>query len=268
MEMSEKKYISIRRLIATALRYNMDAHRANPANLIAGALGMLINNIIFLLGIWGMLFAGKPRNSDLIPYYVALNTIVMTSWGAVNFFFGGLRSLGELISDGMLETMLGTPRDPILLAGISRSHPIALGDLFMGICGFFVMFYWFTPIAVLKSIMASLISAVAFSALFIAAGSLSFFIVRGSQVAQLLIEISVSLSVYPTGKMFSGAGRILLLLSPAAMTAILPLRMVEEAGPYPFLIACVTAGAFLLGSIAFFRSGVRRYRATHWIGAR
>ena len=254
------------RLIKTALLYNMDAHHANPVNLLAGALGMFVNNTIFLVGIWGMLFAGKTKNAELLAYFIALYAIVTASWGAVNFFFGGLRFLGDYITEGTLEPMLATPRDPILLAAISRSSPMALGDLVMGFVGIFILGIKLDPSMAARSILAAIISAVGFAALFISAGALSFFIPRGNSVGQLFIEITLSLSVYPTGKMFDGTGRIFLLLTPAAATAVLPLDIVESAGLMSFLIAIFSAALFFTVSVCLFRLGVRRYKAVSVIG--
>jgi len=244
----------------------MDGHRANPVNLFAGALGMVINNVIFLAGLWGMLFAGKPKNAELLFYYIALTAVVMTSWGSVNFFFGGLRSLGDLITDGMLEPMLATPRDPIYLAAISKSHPIALGDLLMGLLGLTAVFFQFSPVMGYKCLFASALSSLAFAGLFIFAGSISFFVSRGNQVGHLLIELTVSMSTYPTGKMFTGPERILLLLTPAAATAVLPVDAVEKAGTKFFLIALLAAVGFFIFSVLIFRIGLSRYRSVSLIG--
>ncbi len=256
------------RLISRALIYNLDAHRANLPNLIAGAVGMFINNVIFLAGMWGMLFAGKTEHREMVPYFLALYAIVTASWGAVNFFLGGLRELGETISDGALEPMLATPRDPILLAAISRSSPVALGDLLMGLAGMIGIGIWLEPALALRCLMAASISAIGFAALFIAAGSLSFFIARGSNVGQLLIEMTVSLSVYPTGKMFSGAGRVALLLTPAAATAVLPLDLVESASVKDFCVAWAASIGFLVFAVVLFRAGVKRYRTVSLLGVR
>jgi ABC-type uncharacterized transport system permease subunit len=256
-----------RRLIAKALIYNMDAHRANPVNLVAGALGMIINNVIFLAGMWGMLFAGKPMNDSLLPYYIALNAIVMISWGSINFFFGGLRSLGEMITEGSFESMLATPRSPILLAGISRSHPIAFGDLLMGVTGAVFLCAKVNLSMGLRCFVASGISVIAFSGLFILAGALAFFVPRGNKIGHLVIEMVLSLSAYPTGKIFSGAGRIVLLLTPAAVTAVLPVEAVEASGGSSFALAFVAALAFFMVSLGFFKQGIKRYRALSLISA-
>lgn len=263
-------FIPTLKLMRIALVYTLDAHRANPANLIAGAFGMLINNVLFLSGMWGMLFAGKVANASLLPYYIALNAIIMFSYGFVHFFFGGLRAIGDYVTDGTLEPMMATPRDPILLAAISKSSTFALGDLIMGLMGMAAIALQLHPdfsvLLSLRTLAAGLISAIAFAALAIAAGSISFFIPRGTQIGNLLYEITISLSSYPTGKMFSGTGRIFLLLTPAAATAILPIEAVEKADLLSFMITTLVSLLFFVLSVAFFRSGIRRFRSVSSLG--
>lgn len=164
------------RLIRKALLYNWDAHISNLPNLIAGALGMIINNTILFAGLWAMIFAGKARNAELLPYFIALNAVVMVSWGGLNFWFGGLRLLGELITEGRLEPMLATPRNPILLASISRSQPISLGDVVMGLVVIAIMAFKFSFLVAVRSLLAAGISTLAFAALYIFCGALTFFI--------------------------------------------------------------------------------------------
>lgn len=264
------KLLATLKLIRVALVYSLDAHRANPANLIAGALGMFINNVLFLSGMWGMLFAGKATNAKLLPYYIALNAIIMFSYGGVHFFFGGLRALGDYITEGTLEPMLATPRDPILLAAISKSSTFALGDLIMGLMGMLAIAFQLHPdfsvLLSLRTFAAGVISSIAFAALAISAGSISFFIPRGTQVGNLLYEITISLSSYPTGKMFSGNGRIFLLLTPAAATAILPIEAVEKADLVSFAAALSASVLFFIFSVAFFRVGIRRFRTVSSLG--
>ncbi len=255
-------------LFLRALAYNLDAHRANAANLAAGAAGMVINNVIFLAGVWAMFFAGKARNQELVPYFVALQVVVMTSWGAVAFFLGGLRSLPEYVTDGSLEPMLATPRSPVLLAAISRSGAPALGDLLMGLAGVGAIAWKWGGLMALASLVAAAVSAVGFAALFILAGAICFFIPRGNPVGNLLIEVTLSLSVYPSGKIFSTGGRLALLLTPVAVTSLLPLDIVEKLGIRELALACLVALASLAVSLGLFRWGLRKYRATSLIGAR
>ncbi len=250
-------------LLQKALVYNMDAHRSNPTNLIAGAIGMMMNNIILLIGIWGMLFAEKPENTQLLPYYIALIAVVMTAWGIIHFFLGGLGSLGDLITNGILDPMLATPRHPLLLVSISKSHPVALGDLVIGLFAHGLLIFKVNPTMGYQCLFATVISSLAFASLFIFAGSLSFFIARGNSLGKLLVEITLSLSMYPTGKIFTGAERMILLLTPAAATAIFPLDTVENTNIPSFLIALLAAIGFFCASLSFFRYGVKRYQSVN-----
>jgi ABC-type uncharacterized transport system permease subunit len=256
------------RILKTAWLYQLDAHRSNPANLIAASVGMFVNNIIFLVGMWGLLFAGKPQNDGVRPYFFALTFVVMLSWGSLNFLLCGYRLLGDLITDGELEPLLATPRAPLGLIAVSRSSPFALGDVIMGLMGIIWLGWAFGPDIGLRASAAALISMIGFAALFIGAGSLAFFIPRGSNVAQFIIEAMLSLSVYPSGKIFSDWGRMIVLLTPAAATGVLPLDFVENGTVWNFGLALGVAFLFLALALAFFQSGLKRYQTISLISAR
>ncbi len=255
------------RLLKTAQTYNLSAHASNLPNLIAGTMGMLINNILFLTGMWGMLFAGKPENHHLLFYYVALNALVMTSWGALNFFFGGWIDLGELITNGHFESKLATPRHPLLLVATHNLHPSALGDLLMGLVGIVVLFIWGPEGMGLRTLVSTVLAGVAYFSLFVLSGSLAFFISRGNLLAVLVREISMSLSCYPIGKIFpSGMGRIALLLTPAAATSLLPMEWIESAGALTFAYATLGVAVSVAVAMAVFTIGVKRFQSISLIG--
>ena len=81
-------------------------------------------------------------------------------------------------------------------------------------------------------------------------------------MGQLLLETTLSFSVYPTGKIFpSGTGRILPLLTPAAVTAMLPVDAVEHASMRTFAVAAAASIVFFLVTVRIFRRGLRRYQS-------
>jgi ABC-type uncharacterized transport system permease subunit len=254
-------------LMYRSLKYNLSAHLANLPNLVAGALGMLINNTLFLTGLWGMLFAGKPENEPLLFYFVALNALVMTAWGGINFFFGGWIDLGELITNGQFESKLSTPRHPLVLVATHFLHPSALGDLFMGLFGIGVLCIWGPPGMGVKTLIACGFSTVALFSLYIFSGSLAFFLPRGNVVALLIREMVVSLSVYPMGKIFpSGLGRIILLLTPAAAVSLLPLEWIETPGWGELGIVTLAVTITLVVALWVYSKGVRRFQAINLVG--
>ena len=258
----------MKRVISRSLRYNWDSHCSTPANLWAATLGMVFNNVFFIFGAWMMLFAGKDQNSALLPYFLALNGIVAAAWGAVCFFAGGLRSLGELVDEGQLEPMLATPRDPLFLAALSRSHPSGLGDMIQGFGNFILLAAMGHGAIALRCLPATLISMVGFASVFTLAGAISFYVQRGANAGGLLIESTVSLSSYPTGKLFPGPGRFLLYLTPAAATGILPGDAAESGTPQAFALALLAVGLLAALSGWMFKRGLRRYRSLSLVGAR
>lgn len=250
------------------LKYNLSAHASNLPNLMAGALGMLVNNVIFLTGLWGMLFAGKPENYPLIEYFIALNALIMTSWGGINFFFGGWIDFGELIVNGHFESKLSTPRHPLILVSTHSMHPSALGDFIMGLCGIGILFYIGHPGMAIRTLFASVLSSIGLFSTYIFAGSLCFYIPRGNTLASLIHNVVISLSSYPMGKIFpSGMGRIILLLSPAAGISLLPLEWIESGGWRNFGVATLAVFLGLIIALALYDHGVRRFQSISLIGA-
>jgi ABC-type uncharacterized transport system permease subunit len=256
------------RLILLAFKYHWDAQKSNPANLFAAIFGMIVNNAIVLWGFWAMLFDGKPDGQKFTIYFLSLNAMVTIAWGTICFFFGGVRSLGEYIEEGTLEPMLATPRNPLLLAGISQSVTPALGDMIQGACNL-VALCLLAPIEIAgRCVVFTFVSATAFLGLFILTGSIPFFVRRGNALSQLLLECNLSLSIYPTGKIFSDRGRILLYLTPAAVTGILPMGAIDSGSWESALISIVAAGVFLWFTIQVFQFGLKRYQSSSYVMAR
>ncbi len=256
------------RLLLLSLRYNFDAQKSNPANLFAGTVGMIINNAIVLWGLWAMLFDGKPDGNSMTIYFLSLNTIIVISWGFVLFFLGGLRNLGQYVEEGTLEPMLGTPRHPLFLVAISESSTPALGDILQGFLNLGVIFYLVSFEQALRCLMFVSVSAIGFMGLFIMAGTIPFFLKRGNSFAQLFIECNLSLSFYPSGKIFNDYGKVLLYLTPAAFTGILPMNAIESVSISFSLIAIAGALGFFFFTIYFFSCGLKKYQSTSYIQAR
>jgi ABC-type uncharacterized transport system permease subunit len=255
------------RLFQYFIRANLSAHFANLPNLISGALGMIINNCIFLAGMWGMLFAGKPENESFAIYYVALNALFMLAWGAINFLMGGFQELGELIVSGQFESKLSTPRHPLWLVGFHGLHPSALGDFLMGLFGIGLLFYWGRDGLALRILFGSGLTFFSLFGLFVITGSLAFYVPRGNQLAQLFREMTVSLSVYPLERVFSsGLGRWLLLATPAGFVTLLPMHWVESGSGVDLIVAAGGVVLFDGMALLFYTLGVKKFQTVSLIG--
>ncbi len=256
------------RVLKTAIACHWGAHRSNPVNFFAGTLGMIVNNVIVLVGLWAMLFQGKPNEQVLTLYFLALNAMVVLAWGGVCFFFGGVEGLARTIENGALEPMLSTPRDPLLLVGISESVLPALGDLLQGSLCLLLLFYLAPFDMALRCLLFVGVSTLAFLGLFILTGSLVFFVRRGSALAYLLLECNLSLSFYPSGKIFSETGRLFLYLTPAAATALLPMRAIETGSIGLISLSFLAAILFFILAVCVFRLGLKRYQTASYVQVR
>lgn len=256
------------RLFFKALRNNWSAQASNRANLGAAVITMIANNLLFLYGMWLMLFDGKEQNKELWPYYLTMTTLAYVGWGAVNFFAGGLKMMGEFIDNGQLEPMMGTPRSPLLLVALSHSSATALGDLLQGLITLGLLFWVHDSTWGLRAAFCCVIVIVGFASVFIAAGTMTFFMTRGSSLSTFLIESTLSFTMYPMPKILSGHSRWILYLIPATLTATLPMSWVEEArlGTFLIMLSAVMCGFFL--SVKFFNLGLTRYRAASYVSIR
>lgn len=255
-------------LLHKAFKHNWSAQASNKVNLWAAMITMVINNIFFLYGMWLMLFDGKDQNKPLFPYYLTMTVLAYIAWGGLNFFLGGLREMGEMIDQGQLEPMMGTPRSPLLLVAISKSSATALGDLLQGLVTLLAL-YWLCDFEwVLRAALGSVVVVVGFAAIFIAAGTLAFFMNRGAQLSYFIIESTLSFTMYPVTKILEGPSRLLLYVIPAALTATLPMTWIEESGWSAFAVMMTCTTLAFLSSIAFFNFGLKRYRAASYISAR
>lgn len=229
---------------------------------------MIVNNILFLYGMWLMLFDGKEQNKTLWPYYLTMSVLAYIGWGAVNFFTGGLKAMGEIIDNGRLEPMLGTPREPLFLIAMSESSTTALGDLLQGLftlalLGWVCDIHW-----VLRAAICSAIVTINFATIFIAAGTLTFFMNRGASLSLFIIESTLSFTMYPMTKILGAESRWVLYVIPAALTATLPMDWIENGSLISFIIMFLSSLVCLFLSIHFFKWGLKSYRASSFIRSR
>jgi len=253
-------------LIRKSLRFTWDAHKANPADLTMATLGMILNNVLNIWGLWMMLFAGKPNNEYLLHYFLAMQSFVPLAWGVVQFFAGGLYTLSEIIENGAFETMMATPRHPLLLTAISRSNPTGLGDILQGLITLLFLFCIAPADYALRVAAITSLSIVGMAAMFILSGSLAFFVGRGNEAAQLLNQVNLALSGYPMGMVLQDRGRMILALFPAAAVAIFPLDFIHLAS-WTALAKSALSLIVLTGvSLGVFHLGIRSYRGNSFIG--
>lgn len=248
-----------------SIKFNWNSQLANPANLFMGFVGMAINNTFFMMGLYAIIFGGKPQNQHAYPYFLAATTISFFSWGFVYFFFGGLRNIPTLIDNGAFEQFLGTPKSPLVLASLTEFEPSGLADMIQGILCMVLGAYLYGFSFGFKLACASIISVFGVLSLLIFAAAISFFVRRGADLAVVIVHSTLSMSVYPVGIIFTGLIKSLLYLTPAAIVTLLPVDAAITGQWYDFIFALFLALIFLGFSILFFNLGRKKYVSSNFV---
>ena len=117
----------------------------------------------------------------------------------------------------------------------------------------------------MRALGSSIILTFAFAGVVILVGSFSFFSSRGSQLSYVILQVMLSLSLFPVGKALKGREKWLLYFTPLLMTATLP-RMTVLYGTVSIFIAflCATIGLCILATFLF-NFGMRLYQSKNYI---
>ncbi|MGK5595642.1 MAG: hypothetical protein ACSNEK_09850 [Parachlamydiaceae bacterium] len=96
-------------LFYLALKNQWSAQMKKPIEFFSSLLAIILNNSIYLYGIY-LLATLSGGDHFATKEYLVSTGMVMTSWGFLNVVGGGLLQLGALIETGELETFLAKPR--------------------------------------------------------------------------------------------------------------------------------------------------------------
>lgn len=230
---------------------------------------LLLFFVILLSSVYGFCYCGKSK----IHIYFAN--------GMFNSKAEAVKSYKELAKQKIIHSgsdfeivystdyvAYNTDESPLFLIAISESSATALGDLLQGLITL-VLLGWVADMGwVLRAGLCSAIVIVNFATIFIAAGTLTFFMNRGSALSFFIIESTLSFTMYPMTKVLSVDSRWILYFIPAALTATLPMNWIENGELSSFAILFFISAACLYASIQFFKLGVKSYRAASYLGAR
>lgn len=253
------------RYIWLAFRYNLQGQIGRKLEFIAGTASMIINNIIYFGGVSVFIFQGRPENEKYFSYYLGTQTVLFISWGAINFLSRGFRELGTFIESGHLESFLARPKNPLILAAVSRTDITAAGDLIQGVlmipvCGH--LFGWDFSVRI---ILGSLLAIVGVYSLMVFAGALAFFASRGAALSDFIVNAALILLGWPIGPKLKEIERIFLILTPVGAAILLPMEAVWNSTLASWGWAVLGTFVSAVLSTAFFFLGLRNFQSSNMI---
>jgi ABC-2 type transport system permease protein len=253
------------KLFWLAFKNQLSAQLKKPIEFFSSLLAIILNNSFYLYGIYLLAILSIGEDPEATKVYLISTGMVLTSWGLLNVFGGGLYDLGKLIETGELETFLAKPRSSLFLVSISKSNLVSLGEILQGVAtlGLAVALYGL-PLG-MRALISSLVLTFAFAGVVILIGSLSFFSSRGSQLSYVLLNVILTLSLFPVARALRGREKWILYFTPLLMTATLPRLSTLTGRPDLFLASFVATLSLFIISILLFRYGLKRYKSKNYI---
>lgn len=239
---------------------NLLAAMEYRAAFLSQVFGMMLNNAVYFV-FWVIFFDRfKEIRGWGLQEMFFLFGVVAASFGLTAFLFGNAMDLANVIANGRLDYYLSLPRPVLLHVLASRSISSGLGDFTYGVLSF-VAVRQFTPDAILRFVLATLLAVVIFLSFLTIVQSLAFWIGNAAQIGQQAANAIVTFSIYPITLFDDSARFILFTIIPAALIGAVPAEFIR-AFTWTTLAELLVAGGVLLAlALAVFHRGLRRYES-------
>lgn len=146
---------------------------------------------------------------------------------------------------------------------IFQTFKTSFGEIFQGVITIIISLILYGPFLGIKMLAISAIMVFAFASVIIIIGTISFFSSRGSQISYVILQVLLSLSLFPVSRALKGREKWILYFTLLLITATLPRLIVFQGGLSTFL-AYIAAMLFLFG-ILFFNFGLKSYKSKNYI---
>ncbi|SRR6266568_3153812 len=248
------------RFVLAYLRLNLSAAVEYRAAFLAQALGMMLNDLVFII-FWGLYFARFPSVGGWGIQDVALLwAVAATSIGLSAALLGNCTRIATIVVQGQLDYYLSLPKDTLLHVLVSRSGMAGWGDVGFGLLAYAV----FGRLDVLTIglyaalVLASMLTFVAFGVL---AGSLGFWIGSAEATAFQAQQATINFSLYP-GSIFTGWIRVLTFtLVPAGFISHVPVELLRTFEPWRMAAVLGFTVLSVVLALFIFRLGLRHYES-------
>jgi ABC-type uncharacterized transport system permease subunit len=252
------------KLLLLAFKNQWSAQMRKPLEFFSSLLTIILNNSFYLYGVYLLALLSMGDDPLATKEYLISTGMALISWGLLNVFGGGLYNLASLIETGEMESYLAKPRSPLFLIAISKSNLVSFGDVIQGIATIIlIMALYGLPLG-LQTLASSFILIFAFAAVVVLLGSSSFFSSRGSQLFYVVLNVVLTLSLFPVGRALQGREKWILYFTPLLMTATLP-RLAAYGKASLFVASIAATFGLCLLSLLFFTFGLKFYQSKNYI---
>lgn len=252
------------KLIGYYFKFNISSVMEYRVSFLVQSFGMILNNTAFIF-FWWILF----NNVNTIGGYGFTDVMLLwalssTSFGITFVVFGNVNQITRMILNGELDTYLLQPKDPLVNIMCSKTIVSAWGDTLYGIILFFLI-KGLDLKAALLFIVFCITGALIFSSVLVTLHGLSFYVGNTEGLAQLATEFLISFSIYPESIFKGGLKYVLYTIIPAAFTAYIPAKVINEFNPLMILAVMAMASLWMVIAYVVFYNGLKKYESGNLI---
>ena len=253
------------KLLLLSFKNQWSAQMRKPLEFFSSLLTIILNNSFYLYGIYLLALLSIGDNPAATKEYLVSTGMVLVSWGLLNVFGGGLYQMASLIETGEIESYLAKPRSPLFLIAISKSNLVSFGDMIQGVATIILVIVLYGFQLGLQALASSVILTFAFAGVVILVGSCSFFSARGSQLSYVILNVVLTLSLFPIGRALQGREKWILYFTPLLMTAALPRLAALYGKASLFAASFIATVGLCLIAVLLFNFGLKCYKSKNYI---
>lgn len=249
------------------IKKNLASSAELRTSFLMNIFGMMINNISFVI-IWVFLIqtagtVGGWTSADIF----GLQGFVAFVYGVVFSFGAGIKEMPRLVSSGIFDQFLLSPKSLLGRIATSSFSASAVGDAFFGIICLGV--YWFMIGANLPQILLTFIlivfSMLAFIGVTISVQAISFYFSDPDSVVRSIFELFFTPSLFHGGA-FQGPTRfVFTFLLPSLVIGTLPVEAVTHLSYAKVLLVGVISVFWLMLSLWLFKKAVKKYESANFM---
>ena len=254
-------------LIFKYLKLNIQKEYQYKTSFFTKIIMMILNNAFFILQ-WMIIF----EVTDTIGNYgfeevMLLWGLSAGSYGVAHILFSRAFNLGELVYEGKLDVYLTQPKNVLINLICSETAISAIGDFiycFIALAIAGAPLWWY--LAVVPIII---IGGIIYTAIIICFQTLSFYIKRGTSLADMINSATTMFSNYPP-IIFSNFVRVLLYtIIPCGFMTFIPAEYILLDFHIGGILILLAVAAFTV-TLAFtlFNQGLKKYNSGSLMGGR
>lgn len=239
-------------------KLNLAKELQYKSSFITQVVMMILNDLFFILQ-WTIIFSLTSTMGGYgLREVMLLWALSAGSYGIAHTFFEGAFYLGDMVYNGALDVFMTQPKNILISASCSKSSMSAIGDIiytFIALAIAGAPLWWYIAI-----IPVCIVGGIIYTSIIICFQTLSFYIKRGSAIADMISSAVTYFSNYPP--------IIFDIFSKIILYTIVPCGfMIFAPAEYIFLgfniwwILGIIGFAIIITILAFklFNHGLKRY---------